>query len=558
VLLRADGVSDAAVVPSATGNAVAYVTPATTEVFAVAQLLRRELPHHLVPDRIVAVDGALRRPDRSVDPAALARRGAAAAAQREGAPAGPRDHVERALLECFADGLGRSDLGVDDDFFASGGTSLSAARLVGALSDAVGAPVPLKMLFQHPSVGELSAALASEGVRAGQLTALEAATQDQSLPVDIVPSGRPRTGRASTVFLTGATGFVGSHLLAQLLAASMARVGCLVRGPDDASCARRLRDRVELYGLEVDWDRVDVVRGDLCDPLLGLERARFAEIADGADLIYHLGAHMNFLRPYRVLHGPNVHGTLEIVRLACTGRPSILHYVSTIDSQAGEHLQEHRVPVSAGRNDGYVLTKKTAEQLVLQAGARGLPIGIYRPWQITSHTRTGAVNPQDQLALCLTGILLTGVAPSDNPLPLRMLPVDVVTQVLIEMAERVDADAPVHHFYNPRVTPIEVVCDVVREAGYPVRLVPYQRWRLEVVRRTAGRVDGLAALLADDASQATLPRQVDTDNLVRHLGYAPRWPASDRDWVRRTIEFLVATGVAAPAHRTTGADPVRA
>jgi thioester reductase-like protein len=534
---------DVAVIGGPDG-AVAFVTPPDVSVGPIGDRLRRELPAHLVPARIIALPRLARARDGSTDTVALA---ALAARAEPGAASTPRTHVERALLDCFTHSLDRGDLGIYDDFFASGGTSLAAARLTSALSDAVGVPVPLKMLFQHPTVAELAAALDGDRVRTGRGTALQDALSDQVLPPDIRPAGPPRD-RRETVFLTGATGFVGSQLLAQLLSAGIRRVWCLVRGEDEQACRDRLLATLARYSLEVDADRIGVLRGDLTKPLLDLGEARFSELAADADVIFHLGAHMNFVRPYRVLHGPNVRGTQEILRLACAGRPSELHYVSTIDSLIAERVPEQPIPVDAGKDDGYVLTKKTAERLVLQAGERGLPVGIYRPWQITSDSRTGAVNPNDQLALCLTGILLTGIAPSDNPLPLRILPVEMVAGALADMIGRLDPERPIHNFYNTRTTPIEVVSRVVAECGYQVRVIPYRQWRVEVIRRTANQVAGLSALLANDVSAVTLPSIVETANLRARLGYAPAWPSDDHRWVRTTIEYLVRSGVVdAPA-----------
>jgi acyl carrier protein len=50
-------------------------------------------------------------------------------------------------------------VGADDDFFDLGGHSLHAARIAVRLSDAIGAPVPIALLFSHPTLGDLAAAV---------------------------------------------------------------------------------------------------------------------------------------------------------------------------------------------------------------------------------------------------------------------------------------------------------------------------------------------------------------------------------------------------------------
>src|SRR5207253_4233527 len=227
---------------------------------------RKELPDHLVPVRVQAVDRLPFREDGAIDRGALVRAGASLPRTGPGLSDRAVTHLERAILECFGRSLARSDLGVHDDFFAAGGTSLTAARLVGALADAVGVPVPLKTLFQHPTVAELAAALRQSDNRSGRRPALQDAEEDQLLPAEITPSGPARSWPAACAFLTGATGFVGSHLLANLLQAGFAKVVCLVRGDSGEACLDRLRRQAARYSLPTGFARVVVLRRDLPEP----------------------------------------------------------------------------------------------------------------------------------------------------------------------------------------------------------------------------------------------------------------------------------------------------
>jgi thioester reductase-like protein len=454
----------------------------------------------------------------------------------------PRDATERLLLDSFHDILGRSDIGVHDEFFAVGGTSLAAVRLTGAISAALGRDLPLKLLFTSPTVAALAEALREEAAGTDGAAALMEAEDDAVLPAAITPAGPPRVGRATTVLLTGATGFLGSHLLAELLAVGTEQVICLIRGADLAQGTGRLREALAGYSLDADFSRVAVVTGDLGAPALGLSDAAFAALADQADAIYHVGAHVSFGLPYRSLRAPNVLGTRELLRLACTGRPSAVHFISTFDAATGPRLAEEPVPLSTGSADGYELSKKAAEQLVLAAAARGLPVGVYRPWLISGSTSTGAVNAADQLTLFLRGILLSGIAPAELPAQLRVTPVDRVARIIVELSQcdRAAAEPPIYHLFNPQPTPVSVVKDSLIGLGYDLRSVPHQEWRVQLTRRTANQLDGLAALLAIDPAADRDPDQVSTVNTSRRLGREPSWPAYDQEYVRKIVTFLTA------------------
>jgi hypothetical protein len=71
----------------------------------------------------------------------------------------PRTPTEQVVMDVFAAILGRTDFGVDQSFFDLGGHSLMAARLMAQLRTASGADLPLRILFEHPSVAALAGAL---------------------------------------------------------------------------------------------------------------------------------------------------------------------------------------------------------------------------------------------------------------------------------------------------------------------------------------------------------------------------------------------------------------
>ncbi|NUR31627.1 MAG: thioester reductase domain-containing protein [Catenulispora sp.] len=531
---HADVTAAAAVITPAGETVAVYVPESVTDL---ADHLASQLPARLLPDRCL---GLAALPD---SPEALL----AATAQRTSGYEGavrPRTHLERAILDCFGTALDRRDIGIHDDFFEAGGTSLTAARLVVALPEAVGMAVPLKTLFTHSTVASLAAALEGPDGSGGVDTAGAAALRDEQLPADIVPSGAPRpltgAGGLGRVLLTGGTGFLGGHMIAELLRNGATEVVCLVRGEDPAG---RLAANLADYDQDVDVSKLTILPGDLTLPRFGLDEAAFAELADRLDVIYHCAAHMNFILPYRVLRAPNVVGTTEILRLACLGRPTPVHYISTIDMRVGDVLPERPGPLDAGTSDGYVLSKKTGEHLVLEAGRRGLPVGVYRPWLITGATGTGAVGVRDQLALCLAGSLIAGLMPEDTPIPLHVLPVDLVSAAVVRLSRLAPRPNPVHQFYNPQVAPMKSIHEYLTQTGYRFDTVPYAQWRVQLARRTAGRLDGLAALLSIDGPMNGDPDVVEIGNTLSGLGGDAGFPAIDVDYVAKTVAFLVRQGM---------------
>ncbi|MET7415030.1 amino acid adenylation domain-containing protein [Streptomyces rubiginosohelvolus] len=181
-------VEDAAVVAhqdpaDPTPRLVAYLTGLTgtpetraTTAARVREELRTVLPGHLVPDLCLPLDTLPLTPNGKLDRNALpAPRPAAAPAGR--APAGQREELLAAL---FADLLGLEQVSAEADFFALGGHSLLAARLATRAADVLGHPIPVRQIFDTPTVAALAARSAAPG---SPLPALQPVAHDGPLPL---------------------------------------------------------------------------------------------------------------------------------------------------------------------------------------------------------------------------------------------------------------------------------------------------------------------------------------------------------------------------------------
>lgn len=71
----------------------------------------------------------------------------------------PRTEAEELVASVFAQVLERARVGVHDDLFRHGGNSLHAAQVIGRINDATGLDAPISMVFEHPTVSELTEAL---------------------------------------------------------------------------------------------------------------------------------------------------------------------------------------------------------------------------------------------------------------------------------------------------------------------------------------------------------------------------------------------------------------
>lgn len=343
---------------------------------------------------------------------------------------------------------------------------------------------------------------------------------DCSLPADFSVASAPAAGmRRGELLLTGATGFLGVHLLAELMMQTDRTVRCLVRARDDAAAAQRVREAMERHGLWCSaWaTRIVAEVGDLAAENLGLSASRWAAIASETEAIYHNGAVVHFGHPYAALRAPNVDGTRRMLQLAAAGHPKPFFFVSTKGVFAAEAYPEDEPiaedaplrPIPGAL--GYQQSKSVAERLVRAAGERGLAIAIYRPGRLGGHGITGQVDPDDLLCRFLRGCVQLGALP-DIALPLELSPVDRVAAAIVRMSRTVGATGRAHHLVHPDPIEIAEVRRVLGAAGLPLALVAWQEWRAALHAQPGNALAPLVGLFGEAPPRRVHEARLSTRN----------------------------------------------
>jgi len=497
-------VKEAAVIvrEDAPGNRrlVAYVAGTRKAAFAADELrafLAESLPDYMVPSAFVALEQfpltASGKPDRNALPAPEA---AQAADDRYVAPRTP---TEEALAGIWAELFRLERVGIHDNFFELGGHSLLTFQVILKIQEIFGIELQVTALFDAPTVADLAPRIAERQMdgRNGGARVMPSdigGTPDLEAEAELDPSIRPASVWTpdvfdpKNIFLTGPTGFLGSFLLHEAIKRTRAKVHCLVRAADSADAAAKIRRVLERYEL---WDsamaeRIEPVCGDLSEPDFGLEQARYRRLAAEIDVIYHNGAWVNAVHPYRILAPANVFGTREVLRLACACKVKPLHYISTTSvfgdnpSPSPEGFSEDEFPApDSNIGTGYAQTKWVAERMVRIAGERGLPVAIYRPSFITGHSGSGVWNTDDLLCRVMKCCIEMGYAPDLEDI-LDVVPVDYVGKAVMRLPSRADSFGRCFHLTNPVPVFVDDLVSRVVDFGFDIRTVPLDVWLKEL------------------------------------------------------------------------------
>ncbi|HJQ03546.1 MAG TPA: amino acid adenylation domain-containing protein [Jatrophihabitans sp.] len=151
------------------------------------EMLGEELPAYMVPSAFVMIEALPMLPNRKVDSRALPRPGLAPDEAREQVE--PSDATQRRLADIWCSVLHRERVGIRDNYFEIGGDSLTGMELMAAVTTAFGVTLPLRVLFEAPTIEQMAAAVVLAGLpnatdagSAATMPAIPLAPQDRHEP----------------------------------------------------------------------------------------------------------------------------------------------------------------------------------------------------------------------------------------------------------------------------------------------------------------------------------------------------------------------------------------
>lgn len=394
--------------------------------------------------------------------------------------------------------------------------SLMNIDLKNRIDTELGVDIPIEMFLGDSNINQLVNLLLQQLAAKNTIlsTPSSAVTDASELVTDlnseavldstIFPEYPPESfvSESASIFLTGATGFLGAFLLQELLLHSRANVYCLVRSPDSESGRMRIQKNLESYGI---WNedfsfRIIPVLGDLSKPRLGLSSEEFQKMSSLIDVIYHNAAWINYVYPYSVLKATNVFGTQEILRLASKVKIKPVHHISSVavfESPAywGKIITESdKLVHSAGMNLAYSQSKWVAEKLVMIARDRGIPVSIYRPPFISGHSQTGVWYKDDVICRTIKGCIQMG-SMTDITDQLDLAPVDYISQSIVYLSTQKDATGKAFHLNNPQPGYWSQLTDFIRSFGFPIEHIAYKDWQMQLNNAVRSKENPLYHLL---------------------------------------------------------------
>lgn len=366
-----------------------------------------------------------------------------------------RRFLRKSLMNAFAKDIQFED---DTDLFVLGLDSLQATQVRSEILknvDIGGHQLSRTVVFDQPSVRRLAMHLAA--LAGGRDLEIADSVEDEMRAL----IERYNHKSSTSIVLTGATGSLGSHILAKLVSRhDISTVYCLVRAESDTEAAGRvelsLKQRRVFDSMSVtEHAKVVCLAADLSRGDLGLSSEVYKTLTGRVASVIHCAWSVNFNMRLSSFEKSNIAGVANLIALCeaikTNRRPANFNFCSSVSAVARatiDPVPECLPELAWAQGMGYAQSKSVAEHLCARADEAGITARVLRVGQIVADTKHGVWNNTEAITMMLQSACTIGALPKLPERP-SWLPVDTTAESIVQIALS-DAGSIFAHVANPK------------------------------------------------------------------------------------------------------------
>jgi amino acid adenylation domain-containing protein/thioester reductase-like protein len=506
----------------------------------------------------------------------------------------PANEVEHIIVECWSNVLkiDASKISVHDDFFALGGNSILALNLITMLQEHF--EVSINDLFQHTTVrgmannvgyeknylknklesyvAKMKAMDLVEQMAAKELRKLENKQKrkiaDQKKPYlknmkQLRKLNLKKRLAYKNTLLLGGTGYLGVHILEQLLRTRNDNFTLIVRGRSNEDARERLDAKFRFYfnrSLESYGNRLSVYAGDVTASNMGLDAIVWQQLAQQVDCIINAAANVKHYGRLEEFLKINADSIGNMVRFCQEGSKKVIHHISTLSISGGRPLaeteaereQEEIIFTESEMDKGqvhanfYNRSKFEAELLLSRAREEGIICNIYRVANLSFQSYSGKFQENienNAFYNQIRGFLTLGGIIDDHGKGMEISCIDRLAEAFSAIYDRVALLNRNFHLQNNKLLTAKKLSAYAATAGYHLDIIDLRDFlermmhAYETHKVMINRLMLQYNVFGDDRS-VNEPYHIcsdETDYLLKKLGF--KWNTIEKKQIKKMLEY---------------------
>lgn len=483
----------------------------------------------------------------------------------------PDGELEKSLAKEMEEVLNYSPIGRNDNFFDLGGDSLKAIEFVSKAHNS-GIYFDLQSIFDYPTVKELREHIESGDKQTVSFDDVDFGKAESVLSKNTIEQmKKPEKTDVGNILLTGATGFLGIHILADYLDNDSGTAYCFVRGKDKEDSTARLKKLLEFYFGEKysDMGRIKVVCADLQKERFSLSSEEYENLAKNVDTVINCAASVKHYGSYKYFYEVNVESVKRLIDFCKDAAAKLIH-TSTLSvsgnsfgdefdgyiSEEEKHFYESSLYIGQPLDNVYARSKFEAEKAVLDAIADGLEANIMRMGNLTNRFSDGKFQKNYESNAFLQrvkGIIELGKAPDyliKEGLYSEFTPIDEAAKAVMTVTRHFNAEQTVFHINSTKVVYMNKLLEHLSRLGYEIEIVSGKEFT-ELLRATA-KASGTQHIFEtfindmDENDQLNYESNIHIENAftvsyLEQLGF--EWNDIGFEYLKKYVEYFKKIGV---------------
>lgn len=479
----------------------------------------------------------------------------------------PRNSTEEIIVKCIKKKLNIENFGIDNNIFDYGADSLC---IINILTELFQYNLSLKVydFYQYPTVRELYDHLLSTNDIQKNLD-IEKFLSLNKFVDNFSKSCSPKSiSSRKSVFLTGVTGFLGIHILANLLENRdyINKIYCSIRKKDDRTIEKRLFDQMHFYfGTRYDSlieDYVVCISSNIRDVNLGIDDDILQKLKSNIDIIIHSAANVKHYGNYTDFEKTNIEGTKNILAF-CKYVNASLHYISTMTVSGNYLLEQKNNNIIFNENtfyqnqsfndNVYSKSKLIAESLVIETISQGFDCTIYRIGDLTGRFSDGVFQKninENSIYLRLKSLFEIGKIPDsilDNTL--EFTPVEYASRAICKIVFSTENANRIFHIYNPNMLKVRDLINYMNILNFSIKPIPKEEFldTIKILSNQDSEQSKIVGIINDFTRDNDLiynyiiPIENNiTCKYLEKLNFV--WPQLDIIYIKKLIQYMIDVG----------------
>lgn len=459
----------------------------------------------------------------------------------------PKNELEKTLQEIFSIVLGLDNkIGITENIFDYYIDSLTLIKLQSILYSK-GINVNTQYFYEQKTIRNLSDFL------------LDNCSEDISSFFTTMPNideiRKVNTNKVSNfknITLFGATGFLGIHILYELLVDTSSNINCVIRKKDNVNPISRLKNKFAFYfpnmNLNKYWNRIKVIDGNILDESFGLDENLYNELGNNSDCVIDTAALVKHYGDYELFNKTNVNSTKEILSF-CKKFNIPFHYVSTmsvsgfglVHTPCTDFYENNLYIGQMFKDNVYVRSKFEAEKLIIESCKNeNITASIYRVGTITNRYSDGEFqeNFKDNAFLNrLKAFVDLQVFPEVlSKFNFEFTPVDYCAKFIVSLLKNQDYNLNIYHLFNGNYINCINLVNILRKLDIPLKCVSLKGFN-EVISNSNSNYFGITAYLKNiNNSNELVLHNEQTNSILKNYGL--EWPKIDLEYISKVLTYI--------------------